>query len=143
MEKITQLLFAHVCCCCCFCCYWQPVNEVCPNYEEVDFQHWKLTTMDLGSISYCYVDYFLEPPHPLLLPSGAMTPSTLPSILVLHGIIGPPSIHLSSPQHTEKPLPAFSSPVTSRYRPLLSSLAPTIPDGLPPPPLPHCHRNIF
>ena len=51
----------------CCCCYWPPVREVCTNDEVVDFQSRTLTTMELGSITYCYVAYLLYPSYPLLL----------------------------------------------------------------------------
>ena len=54
----------------CVCvCYCPPVFEVYPNYDEVIFQPRKLNTPDIDSITYCYIAYLLNLPHPLLLPS--------------------------------------------------------------------------
>ena len=85
-------LFKLNCCCCC-CCYRPPVREVCPNYKVVVFQPQKLTIPDLGSVTYYYVAYLLDPPHPLLLPSAVLPPHPPPSVLVPHGIIHPPGRH--------------------------------------------------
>ena len=50
----STLLSEYVCCCCCCCWYWTPFCMVFPNGEIMDFQPWKLTTPDLGSVSYFY-----------------------------------------------------------------------------------------
>ena len=140
-NSINKLCFNGFDDCCC-CCYWPPVREVCLNYEVMDFQPRTLTTPDLGSVTYCYL-HLLDLPYPLLMLSNAPPPQLSSSIVIPHEIIRPPGRHPSLSKHTKKPLPAFPSPVTSRYRLLLSPLAPTTSAGFPLPPLPHCHRNIF
>ena len=93
---------------CCVCvCYWPPVHEVCPNYEVVVFQPWKLTTLDLGSVAYCYIAYLLNPPHLLFLTSYVRQgeashsfPDASSNNVSLHGIICPTGRHPSTSQHT-------------------------------------------
>ena len=77
-------------CCCCW--YWPPVREFCPNCEVVEFQPQTLTTPDLGSVAYCYVNV-LDLPHPPLLPSDVPPPQTFSSVLPMHRIIWPPGRH--------------------------------------------------
>ena len=128
----------------CFCCWYCPsVHEVCPNYEVVDFQPQTLTTMELGSLSHFYI-HLLNPTHPPLLPSDVLSPQLSYSVLIPHGIICPSGRHLSPSKHTKKTLsPYLPSPVTTRERLFLSSLAITTPDGFLSPPLPRCCQNLF
>ena len=86
--------------CCCF--YWPPVCEVNKNYEVVESQPHTLTTLDLGSVAYCYVAYLLEPTHTLILPSNVPPPKLLSSALIPPGIICPPGRHPSLSHHTKK-----------------------------------------
>ena len=66
------------------------VCEVYRNYEVVEFQPRALTTPDLGLVAYCYIDYLLDPTHPILLTSNVHSPP--PSFFVA-AIIGS-SAHL-------------------------------------------------
>ena len=125
----------YMCVCVCVCvCYWPPVCEVFPNYEVVVFHPQILTTPDLGSFTYCYIGFLLNPPNPLFLPSdvrqGKAGHSCLAALAIdvsPHGIIHPTGRHPYPSLHTPKPSPAFPSPVILRFRFLLPALAPAMP----------------
>ena len=102
-----------------------------------------MITPDLCTVYYCYVAYLLDPSHTLLLLSDVPPPQPSPSVMVPHRVFCPPGHHPSLSQHTEKPSPAFPSPITSRDRLVLSFLILSMPVGLPSPPLSCCCRNIF
>ena len=142
-SKIQKEVPQFIVCVCLCVCYWPPFREVCPNYEVVKFQPPFLITPDLGSVAYCNVAYLLVPPHPLLLPSDVLSPQPSSSVKIAQGTIHPPGRHSSLSQHTEKPPPAFPSPVTSIDRLIIASLVPTKPAKFPSPPLPCCRLNIF
>ena len=112
----------------------------------MEFQPQTLTTPDLGSITYCYVAYLLDPPRPLLLPPDAPPPPQSSFICLCHHhqrIIRPSRRLPSLSQHTKNPFPSLISPITARVWLLISSLCPDTTVGLPYPPISHCCRNIF
>ena len=130
-------------------CYWLSVFDICLNYEVVMFQPCTFTTPYLDSVAYCYMDYLLNPPHPIFLPpnvrpgEAALSCPAAPAIYVpSHMIIHLPGCHPYLSRYTEKPPPASSSPVTSRVRLLLPSLAPATYVELLLPPLPCCLQNL-
>ena len=102
-----------------------------------------MTTMDLISVAYFYVAYFLDLPHPLSWPSDFSTPQPSFSVLIPHRIIRPPRRHPSLSHHTGKLFLTFSLTFNSRDRLLLYSLTPTIPAIFLALPLSHCCLNIF
>ena len=131
-------------------CYWPPVREVCPNYEVVTFQPQILTNLDLGSVADCYTAYLLNPPHHLFLPFNVRPGEAYkscpnaPDINVSpNRIICPPGRHPSLSQHTNKRLPASPSPITSRFRFLLPTLATAMSNKFLSPLIPCCHRDLF
>ena len=81
----------------CVCvCYWPQVCEVCPKYEVVMLQPRTFTTPYLGYITYCYISYWLNPPHHIFLPSDVCQgyvshswPSTQSIDVYPNGIIWP------------------------------------------------------
>ena len=72
----------YACCCCCFCCwYCPPVREVFLNYEVVEFQPQTFTTLDLGSVTYCYVHLLARPTLPSCCPMSNLPHRILLSCL--------------------------------------------------------------
>ena len=111
----------------------------------MEFQPRTLTTPDLGSVSYFYVAYLLDPPHPLLLPSDVPPPpwSSFACLRLRHNrIILPPGLPLSLSHHTGNPSLSLISSITSQDLLLLPSLAPATPVGFPSPLLPRFCQNI-
>ena len=123
------------------------MHEVCLNYEVAEFQPWKLTTPELGSITYFYLDCLLDPSRPLLLATNILPPPQSLFECLCHrhnGIILPPGRPPSLSHHTKKKhLPPFSHPSFSKADSSSPLSNPATSVGFLLPLLPRCFQNIF
>ena len=70
--------------------YWPPVRAVWLNDEVAEIQPWSVTTLNLVSIAYCYIEIFISP---LSVPLTVSLPSEGDSASC------PVRKHCSSPLH--------------------------------------------
>ena len=86
--------------------YWPPYHAVWPNHEVVELQPWSVTTLILGSVSYCYEGIIPVPPvlpyrHYTSLQGRVLflTCPPTPFVAPLHSIVRPHGCSLSPFQH--------------------------------------------